>query len=297
MWESNRQKGFTLLEVMISILILSFIMIGVLSITENSQNAKDRTVEINKSNLQIDMALNRLEWDFSQIYSPLYFSQVYQSNFSQNAGNRAIDQFAYKFTHPRFKGISQNGLPIPKFILNDRNNLTFFTTSNRRKLVDTKQSNFMWINYQVIDTPSFPGDDESEIERPKKSLVRYLMPDNIFEERRIEDSIESGDIKASILLNGIDKIEFFFWNRKTQKWVERLTSVEQGESMIRGLKIVIKWIDSTGLERNISKIYRSYWPLEFPIDQVATTNSNNQGATNQNSSNQNSNTTSTGSGQ
>jgi prepilin-type N-terminal cleavage/methylation domain-containing protein len=70
----SNDRGFTLIEVLIAILLLSFITIGVVTITENAMNTKDRTTQLNEDNLQIETAMSRFEWDFSQIYSPLYFS-------------------------------------------------------------------------------------------------------------------------------------------------------------------------------------------------------------------------------
>jgi len=50
---------------MISIVLLSFVMLGVVAIIDNSQNTKDRTVQSDRDNLQIETAMARMEWDFS----------------------------------------------------------------------------------------------------------------------------------------------------------------------------------------------------------------------------------------
>jgi prepilin-type N-terminal cleavage/methylation domain-containing protein len=74
------QSGFTLLEILIAITLLAFITLGVVNITENAALTMERTGEINKNNLQAETAFSRFEWDFSQIYSPLYFSTIMNIN-------------------------------------------------------------------------------------------------------------------------------------------------------------------------------------------------------------------------
>jgi prepilin-type N-terminal cleavage/methylation domain-containing protein len=72
----SNDRGFTLIEILIAITIMAFMTMGVVSITQNAADTMDRTTVLNKNNLQIETALSRFEWDFSQIYSPMYFSSV-----------------------------------------------------------------------------------------------------------------------------------------------------------------------------------------------------------------------------
>src|SRR5690606_15709908 len=99
----HSEQGLTLLEIMIAIVLLAFVMFGVVAITENSQNTKDRTVQTDRDNLQIETAMARLEWDFSQIWSPLYYSQKFAGNLDPQ-NNPGIEEVAYLYeNHPRYR--------------------------------------------------------------------------------------------------------------------------------------------------------------------------------------------------
>ena len=67
-------KGFSLVEVMISLVLLSFLMMGTYVMVDNSQRTKETVSTEDRAMLQVQMAFNRLEADFSQIYSPAYFA-------------------------------------------------------------------------------------------------------------------------------------------------------------------------------------------------------------------------------
>ena len=66
------EKGFTLIEVLITIVILSFLMISVFSIIDNSTITKENITIEDRELIQIESALTRFELDFTQLYSPLF---------------------------------------------------------------------------------------------------------------------------------------------------------------------------------------------------------------------------------
>ena len=67
------ERGFTLIEVLIAIALLSVLSLGIINFSEFVITSSDSTIEEDKDFLQIETALSRLEWDFSQIYTPLAF--------------------------------------------------------------------------------------------------------------------------------------------------------------------------------------------------------------------------------
>lgn len=318
---ASNQSGFTLLEILIAITLLAFITIGVVDITDNAVATKERTTEINSNNLQIETAMSRFEWDFSQIYSPLYFSTV--MNLNQNATNIGNDggvnaggdqggevagvvagatagatagaqggaispmlqqyyeQLVQRFErNEHFSAVSKEGYPIPRFYSPEKNVFEFFTSSNRRKLENQKQSHFAWVRYALAEQQDLPaGDEEKEnpnIPKSLKSFVRYFTSDDPYSDKRI--NIEDAErVKGAVLLRNVESLEFQFWDYQRRKWETSLRTIAQGESLIRGVRILITWYDSFGNKRSTSRIFRNHWPMVVPQDQ-ATTNPNVAGA-------------------
>lgn len=299
MWASN-QKGFTLLEILIAIAILAFISVGVVNITENAANTMERTTEVNENNLQIETAMQRFEWDFSQIYSPLYFSTVMNLNTAPNIGNPGDDdgtpgaaaqsgaqagaaqpnpylqqyyeQLVQRFErNEHFMAVSKEGYPIPRFYAPEKNVFEFFTSSNRRKVENQRQSHFAWVRYSLAPQEQTTAEEENAA-MPKglKSFVRYFSADDPYSDKRL--NIEDAErVKGAVLLRNVENLEFQYWDFQRRKWETSLRSIQGGESLVRGVKILLTWYDSFGNKRTTSRIFRTHWPMVVPQDQPATT--------------------------
>ena len=292
MWESN-QRGFTLLEIIIAITLLAFITLGVVSITENAVITKERTTQINKNNLQIETALSRFEWDFLQIYSPLYFSKPFTlnqnipvANSNPNQAEQPIgsilpnqnpidqrmqsyyQQQAVRFErNENFSFVDETGIPIPRFYSPEKNVFEFFTTSNRRKNENVKQSHFAWVRYALAEQERTVDDDErKDVTLPAnlKSLVRYFSADDPYSEQRMNP--EDQGVKAAVLLQNVESLEFQFWNFERRKWETNLKSIPNGEAVLRGVKLIISWYDNNGSKRTMQRIFRNHWPMQLPQD-------------------------------
>ncbi len=318
---ASNQSGFTLLEILIAITLLAFITLGVVDITDNAIATKERTTAINENNLQIETAMSRFEWDFSQIYSPLYFSTVMNLNqTTNNIGNNGgantggdqggdiagvvagatsgaqqgaqggaispllqqyYEQLVQRFErNEHFSAVSKEGYPIPRFYSPEKNVFEFFTSSNRRKLENQKQSHFAWVRYALAEQEARPADDEEKenpnIPKSLKSFVRYFTSDDPYSDKRINiEDIER--VKGAVLLRNVENLEFHFWDYQRRKWETSLRTIAQGESLIRGVKIIITWYDSFGNKRTNSRIFRTHWPMVVPVDQPVT-NPNAAGA-------------------
>lgn len=251
------QTGFTLLEVMIAITILAFIMISVVSIQNNSQEAKDRVVTEDQNFLQVETAFARIEWDFSQIYTPLYFShEMRQFEFSNNEENEAFNRLNEPYTsNDNFSFLNYDGLPVPSNKNPEKSELIFFTMSNRRKIKNSKASHYAWVRY--------------ELESPKKSdskegdnLVRRVFTKNPFTSERIEWE----DVKGQVLLRNVTKLNFEFWNPASKKWVDNFDLIKNGKNIIYGLKVKMKWIDIDEIENEYVRVFRPLFPRFSPED-------------------------------
>lgn len=308
MLASNKEAGFTLVEILIAIFLLAIITLGVVDVTQNAMNNKERTTRINNDNLAIESAMSRFEWDFSQIYSPLYFSTVQNMQFSggaaanQGYGNGANDGFTGgNMTSPmnstvnsqptlinpalqmyyaqmmsrferneRFATISKEGEPVPKMYAPEKGVFEFFTSSNRRKMENTLQSHFAWVRYQLGEQ-DHPKDEEKvhpDMPASLKTFVRYFSADNPYDDNRFQVANGLGSIKGAVLLENVESLEFFYWDLQKRKWEQNIRAIQNGDLLIRGVKVNLVWWDSTG-RRSISRIFRPHWPLVAPNDAAA----------------------------
>jgi hypothetical protein len=180
-------------------------------------------------------------------------------------------------TNEHFMNISKEGMPIPRFYAPEKNIFEFFTSSNRRKLENTKQSHFGWVRYTMGEPIDRTADADPELERvneiPKglKTFVRYYTSDDPYNPKRINPDA-SGDqqIKGAVLLENVEKLEFQFWNLQTRKWETSLKAIANGESVLHGVRVLLTWYDSQGIKRSTDRIYRTHWPLVVPQDTVTT---------------------------
>jgi prepilin-type N-terminal cleavage/methylation domain-containing protein len=301
------ERGFTLLEILIAISILALISLAVVSITENAALTKERTTEVNENNLQIETAMSRLEWDLSQIYSPMYFSTLLNMNAAQpfnqapdgqdTAGGRLVpqttagaaggmgplaqqyfEQLVQRFErNEHFLGVSKEGMPVPRFYAPEKNVFEFFTTSNRRKVENQKQSHFAWVRYALAEQEQTEAEEQNaNMPKSLKSLVRYFSPDDPYSEKRI--NIEDvARVKGAVLLRNVEQLEFQFWDLQRRKWETSLRNIQGGESVIRGVRVLVTWYDSFGNKRSTARIFRTHWPLVTPQDQATGAPANQAG--------------------
>jgi prepilin-type N-terminal cleavage/methylation domain-containing protein len=153
----SNQTGFTLIEILIAIFLLAFVSLGIVSITSDSQLTKERTINKDRDNLQIETALSRFEWDFSQIYSPLYYSQRLQLAGDPNGqqqvtpeqqqlfeavNNRYIQMETFAFSN-------KDGVPVPRFYSPDKSTFEKFIPV---KFAPVK-SVYLRLIYKADETP------------------------------------------------------------------------------------------------------------------------------------------------
>lgn len=253
---------------MIAIALLSFVVIAIVQITGGAQDTVDRTLLEDKELLQVETAFARFEWDFSQIYSPLYFSHEMRKQTDDNeetlmAYDRLLEPYQGR---PNFDSLSYDGFPIPRFSFEDKNEITFFTSSNRRKLKNIKQSHFAWVRYALeTDREAGSPDDapnSSNKTRAKGIWVRKVFTKDVFSNEEISWS----NIKSQILLRNVEKMSYEFWDAENRKWVDNIRLIKDGDKIFRGVRITIVWKTIDDIEQTFVRTFRPLYPQFTPED-------------------------------
>lgn len=240
--------GFSLIEVMISITILAAISLSIVTIQEDAQNSKEAIVAEDKDWLQVETAFARFEWDISHIFSPLYYSHAMrndqlQTEEEQEAYNIIVEPYA---TNENFAFPSYDAHPVPIFKFENKNTFEFFTTSNRRKFRNSKQSNYAWVRYTIEDF------SEKNTDKTTKALVRYFYADNPF----TADAIAWDKIKAQILLRNVENLKFEFWDNSQRKWFNGLDLIQDGAHKLDAVKVILEWLSKDNQKLKFERIFR-----------------------------------------
>ncbi|MGK0367823.1 MAG: hypothetical protein ACI9QD_000962 [Thermoproteota archaeon] len=255
---SNNESAFSLIEILISIVLLSLVMLSVISVTENSVTTKERVTSEDRESMQIETAMNKLQWDFNHIYSPLYFSIRYQFNEEEEELSQAVKS-RYRESE-RYEEPDYNWRPIPLYVAENKSSFEFFTTSNRRKFEDQKESRFAWVKYTV--EPSKTYDQKEDDYKDLPALVRYYSGANPYKNERLDTK----NIKSQVLLERVEKIVFSYWDDKNKKFVDSLRYVENGKNLVRAIKIELIYKDSADILHNETRIFRTLFPSFKPED-------------------------------
>lgn len=302
----KNQFGLSLIEVLIAIALLSFMMLGVLQFTQSSFDTSERVTREDAEALQIETAMSRLEWDFSQIYSPLYFDHIVRPDqMSENEAEVFAQIKLIYESNNRFKNPSYTNLPIPEFEAEDKSTLVFFTSSNRRKLQNAKQSNFAWVKYSLA-----PNDEEIDTEAIQKTtkeakkslmLIRQISNTDIYN----PEEIEWDEVKQQILHRKINTLKFEFWNPQNFKWTENLRTIQNGNNILYALRVTIEFYNADNIEQTTVRVFRPLYPEFTPEDMYKflnavpenngeNNNNNNNNSNNNNTNNNNNNSNSDG---
>ncbi len=248
------EKGFTLIEVLITIVILSFLMISVFSIIDNSTVTKENIIIEDRELLQIESALTRFDLDFTQLYSPLFYAKKFDSknylaqNESSTLSKNQINSLSNYQPSELFPLITETNHPIPAIINDNMTDIMFMTSNNKRKFENAKQSNYAWVRY-------FLEEDESNL----KILKRQFIASNIY-----SGEFDDESIKSHTLATNIKSLSFLYWDQEKSKFADSLKYVDYSKSPLKLIKIILVWVDKNEVEHEIIRTYRSLWPYFNP---------------------------------
>ncbi len=266
----NTQQGFSLLEVLVAIVILSFISFTTFQMTDSSITTKERVTSEDRELVQVNTFMNRIEADFSQSYSPLFFdNHKGTTTTSLNPDSQYDQDTSANFfeSNKYFYNKSRLGFLIPNFISEDKGSLVFLSTSHRRRIEGRKESRFTWIKYSLRNSvPSEEEKDKSENEKRggNNEFVRQTYVSDIY----VKD-IDWGKVPEQIVLKNIKDFEFLFWDARTKKYTNNINDLNENRYLIRSIKLEMTWIDSNNNEQYFEKAFRVVWPYFNPKEDDA----------------------------
>jgi prepilin-type N-terminal cleavage/methylation domain-containing protein len=259
-------KGFTLIEVLVSIFLLSMMAFSIIKITDQSTTTKIETIKEDNDFLRIYSALYTIQWDINHFYSPLFQQPRLQINKlapninSTEEERQSFSEFERNIvaqfrTNKRFSGYSDNGDLIPRLLKESNNTMTFLSNGYRRKNLNEKKSQLAWITYTLEDPTNddieaLKEKEQKEDVKPGKNLVRYIDAANPFS----PDPSSKDDLFPQVVMEKVINMEWSFWDRKKKAFslIENYTEEHQP---ITSFKVKIEYLDLYDQEQQVEKIF------------------------------------------
>lgn len=255
--------GFSLIEVLIAITILSLLMVSVYTIIDNSTNTRDVIVSEDRVKLQFEMGLSRLERDLQFVYSPLYYEstkedddKIYNKVFQNQNLTNEFSRFDYKkesapfSDNSNFEGLSQSNKPIAIIENVEKGSLKFLTSSGRRLIKDSKQSNQFWVRYQIVTN------ENGENKEAPYALTRTVIKEDIY-----NGDLDWDKAKEYIVLDNLKEFEFKFWDPVREKYVGSLKELNKNKRTPYLFKVIFKSITIKGEITEGERSIRVIWPF------------------------------------
>lgn len=215
--------------------------------------------------IQVQQAFDRIESDFSQMYSPRFYSGLYQ----KPKGKEEDDPYAENtLITERFPQLSEYGERIPVFESEEKSEIVFMTSAHRRRMLDVKQSRFTWVRYFLESMPEAKeGEDEP---RAEFQLMRSSVPEGLF-----LDSFSWDKEKSYPILKNVKSVRFEYWkgkkgSKKTDgRYVEKINELEKDDLPPRLIQAVIEWVPKGGEEaEEYKRSFKVLWPnFDVALDQ------------------------------
>ena len=266
----NTNKGFTLIEVLIALVLMSILMTAIYSFVDTSLKTKERVISEDREYLEVFTALTRIERDLSQYYNPRYHSSLpgaqapgasaapgstpppqvntpVPGQSTPNAGPQNVMP-----QNQNFPTVTEKGHPIPLFDRVDNDEIIFMTSGHKRFIQGQKQSRYAWIRYYLRDPDETPEGETPPVEGTKH-LYRQIISENIY-----DPNFDITKERETLILRGIEKLTFFYWDTVKKKWLDTYEFGKKPPPL--AFMIRIEWIDSKEGKSTFEKTIRPYWP-------------------------------------
>jgi general secretion pathway protein J len=170
----------------------------------------------------------------------------------RTAMDRMVREISTAFVSDRYDPTryrDQNDRPTN--FIGEKDHLLFSTLSHQRLFTDAKESDQMVVEYQVKT-----GMDPEA--RDRQDLVRRENP-------LVQDDMDRGGTE-DVLYEGIDKIEFAYWDSQNKDWTDEWDTrrLEQKSILPTRVKITLFAKDENGKEQRYTTQARIMMNTEIP---------------------------------
>lgn len=214
----QNNRGFTLIEVLISVLILSFISLGIYQATTEAYHLRDVLSTEGEFYNGIRLAMDILGRDVSAIYSPTLSKapDAQPSGRPPDAPNLPDPEFAAvlqtdagRTTQFWLPASEKTGLR-PSHFIGAETKLSFVSLSHVRIYRDAPESVFAKVSYEIVrdeENRDFPDAQNT------MKLVRTVST-NAFDD---DDRRDRQHQHKHTLLHGIKKLRFRYWSKEKEE--------------------------------------------------------------------------------
>ncbi|MDD0852296.1 prepilin-type N-terminal cleavage/methylation domain-containing protein [Halobacteriovorax sp. GB3] len=257
---SSSQNGFSLLEVLVGLFLITFISMGMISTIDTVTTNLDTLSDEDPPYYQVESFFQKIQQDINAIYTPLYYT-VEQSSKASSDENSSYDQRAKAYDNSEtFPKVAQDARPIPLLDSPEKNTLIIYTSNHRRVLKNSKQSNYSWIRYSVTDMEKSPDDEyEDKNKDYNQRIVRTSIAENVYAPQFDWDSQ-----KKITLLENVKQLQFLFWKKDEGsigikgKFVDNIKLLN-GKAP-RLFKVKVLWSNPGLGPREFNRVFRVQWP-------------------------------------
>ncbi len=206
---SANKQGFTLLEVLISIVLLVVISLAIYQATTSTYRLRDSLLNEGDFNNAIRLAMQLIDRDVAQMYTPALQLPAPQPTPSGMPTQQEMQSPAEEAQPTQFWGgyLDKSGARAMRFV-GTENRLSFVAASNLRIHRDAPESEFLKVVYELQDDPERGDGIEGKV------LVKTASP-NAFSEDDSKDRLRH----TYRLVRGVRKLRFRYWRKdKDNGW-------------------------------------------------------------------------------
>ena len=216
---SPDSAGFTLLEVIISIMIMTFISLGIYQLTVETFRIRDVLTSEGEFYNTIRMAMDIVGRDVSAIYSPamMKLPDPQASNLPSGATPApppadpefvALLQTDAGRTSTYWLAASDKTGLRPSHFIGTDNKMSFVSASHVRIYRDSHESVFAKISYELVK-------DEGNRDAPDALMLVKTESTNAFDD---DDHHDKPFVRKYPLLHGIKKFKYRYWRKDKDRW-------------------------------------------------------------------------------
>lgn len=253
----KNQSGFSLLEVLVGLFLITFISLGMVSTIDTVSSGLETLSKEDPPYYQVESFFQRFQQDLNSLYTPLYFTVEEQKNAQNNRDSRfETNVYDKSETFPK---VANNAQPIPVILNPEKNTLIFLVNNHKRVLKNSKQSNFAWIRYSVKADDNI-SEEEGAKDYPNM-ITRSVISENIF-----GPQFDWTNIKEAPILPNVKSMTISYWKKDEGsigikgKFVDNIELLNEDKYMPRLFKITVIWKNPESEEREFNRIFRVNWP-------------------------------------